>query len=94
MTKRATTQDKPLVMSDALTSNNADEAADPLSLSGAWPSQVQRTCRGVSRECHVVIEALQQVFDHDEEARAQQMTRRPASRTTRPANHGRASAVA
>ena len=26
------------------------------------------------QECHVVIEALQQVFDHDEEARAQQMS--------------------
>lgn len=72
--KRQAGQDKPLVMSDALTSNEADEA-----------SLIRCHCLAHGRrkfsdleevfpaECQVVIEALKQVFDHEEEARKQQM---------------------
>ena len=53
LTKREPERDKPLVMSDALSSNNAEEDdAHSLSLSGAWAAQVQRVGRGLSRgEC-------------------------------------------
>ena len=41
--------DKPLVMSDALSRNEADEdGADSLSLSGPWPAPVQRPGRRLS----------------------------------------------
>jgi hypothetical protein len=74
LTQRQAGQDKPLVMSDALASNAADEAGlirchclahgrrKFSDLEDVFPS-----------ECQVVIEALKQVFDHDEEARKQQM---------------------
>ena len=74
LTKRAADQGKPLVMSDALASNEADEA-----------SLIRCHCLAHGRrkfsdledvfpsECQVVIEALKHVFDHDEEARKQQM---------------------
>jgi len=73
--KRAADQDKPLVMSDALVSNEADEA-----------TLIRCHCLAHGRrkfseleeifpdECSVVIEALKQVFDHDEAARIQQMS--------------------
>jgi transposase len=65
---------KPIVMSDALAANTADEAAlirchclahgrrKFSELEEVWPE-----------ECAVVIEALKQVFDHEEEVRTQQM---------------------
>jgi transposase len=71
--------DKPLVMSDALSRNEADE--DGL---------IRCHCLAHGRrqfsdledvfptECQVVLEALKQVFDHDDEARAQQLS--PAQR--------------
>jgi transposase len=71
--------DKPVVMSDALSRNEADE--DGL---------IRCHCLAHGRrqfsdledvfptECQVVIEALKQVFDHDDEARAQQLS--PAQR--------------
>lgn len=72
--QRQAGHDKPLVMSDALASNEADEA-----------SLIRCHCLAPGRrkfsdleevfpaECQVVIEALKQVFDHDEEARKQHM---------------------
>jgi transposase len=74
LTHREADRGKPLVMSDALAANTADEAAlirchclahgrrKFSELEEIWPE-----------ECAVVIEALKQVFDHEEEARVQQM---------------------
>ncbi|MEE8292144.1 MAG: IS66 family transposase, partial [Candidatus Tectomicrobia bacterium] len=71
--------DKPLVMSDALSRNEADENG-----------LIRCHCLAHGRrqfsdledvfpvECQVVIDALKQVFDHDDEAREQQMS--PATR--------------
>src|SRR4029453_1104124 len=75
LTKREADRGKPLVMSDALASNTAEEGA-----------LIRRHCLAHGRrkfteleevfpdECTVVIEALKQVFDHEEEARVQQMS--------------------
>jgi transposase len=75
LTHREEDRDKPLVMSDALASNAADEAAlirchclahgrrKFTELEEAFPD-----------ECAVVTEALRQVFDHEEAARIQQMS--------------------
>ena len=75
LTRREAGRDKPLVMSDALASNTADEGA-----------RIRCHCLAHGRrkfteleevfpdECTVVIEALKQVFDHEEEARVQQMS--------------------
>jgi transposase len=74
LTRREADLDKPIVMSDALAANTADEAAlirchclahgrrKFSELEEVWPE-----------ECAVVIEALKQVFDHEEAARVQQM---------------------
>jgi transposase len=74
LTHREADRGKPIVMSDALAANTADEAAlirchclahgrrKCTELEEVWPE-----------ECTVVIEALKQVFDHEEEARVQQM---------------------
>jgi transposase len=75
LTQREAGRGKPLVMSDALASNTADEGAlirchclahgrrKFTELEEAFPD-----------ECAVVTEALRQVFDHEEEARIQQMS--------------------
>jgi len=75
LTKREAARDKPLVMSDALSSNAADET-----------TLIRCHCLAHGRrkfseledvfpdECQVVIESLKQVFDHDEEARVKQMS--------------------
>ena len=75
LTHREADRGKPLVMSDALASNTADEGAlirchclahgrrKFTELEEAFPD-----------ECAVVTEALRQVFDHEEEARRQQMS--------------------
>jgi transposase len=72
---RETGRGKPLVMSDALAANEADEGA-----------LIRCHCLAHGRrkfaeleevfpdECAVVIEALKQVFDHEEVARVQQMS--------------------
>jgi transposase len=75
LTHREADRGKPLVMSDALANNNtADEAA-----------LIRCHCLAHGRrkfteleevfpaECALVIEALKQVFDHEEEARVQHM---------------------
>jgi hypothetical protein len=75
LTHREADRGKPLVMSDALASNTADEDA-----------LIRCHCLAHGRrkfteleevfpdECMVVVEALRQVFEHDEEARMQQMS--------------------
>jgi hypothetical protein len=73
--QRQAERDKPLVMSDALSRNEADETTlirchclvhgrrQFSDLEDVFP-----------QECQVVIEALQQVFDHDEQARNEQLS--------------------
>jgi transposase len=75
LTKREANRGKPLVMSDALPSNDADET-----------TLIRCHCLAHGRrkfseledvfpaECQVVLESLKQVFDHDEEARLKQMS--------------------
>jgi transposase len=74
LTQREAGRDKPLVMSDALASNEADEAAlircHCLAHGRRKFSALEET---FPAECTVVIEALKQVFDHDEEARLQRL---------------------
>jgi transposase len=74
LTQREAGRDKPLVMSDALVSNEADEAAlircHCLAHGRRKFSELEET---FPAECTVVIAALKQVFDHEEEARRQQL---------------------
>jgi transposase len=75
LTKREATQEKPLVMSDALHSNDADETTlircHCLAHGRRKFSEIEDVFPG---ECQVVLESLKQVFDHDEEARVTQMS--------------------
>jgi hypothetical protein len=74
LTKRATDQGKPLVMSDALSSNEADETTLIRCHCLAHGRRKFSELEDVfPQECAVVIESLKQVFDHDEEARDKQM---------------------
>ena len=79
LTHREADRDKPLVMSDALAANTADEAAlircHCLAHGRRKFSELEEV---FPAECAVVIEALKQVFDHDEEARVQQLNARSA----------------
>jgi transposase len=74
LTQRDAGRDKPLVMSDALVSNEADEAAlircHCLAHGRRKFSELEET---FPAECTVVIEALKHVFDHEEAARLQQL---------------------
>ena len=74
LTHREADRGKPIVMSDALATNTADEAAlircHCLAHGRRKFSELEEV---FPEECAVVIEALTQVFDHDEEARVQQM---------------------
>jgi transposase len=75
LTSREADRSKPLVMSDALASNAADEGA---LIRCHWLAHGRRKFTELEEvfpdECAVVIEALRQVFDHEEEARVQQMS--------------------
>jgi transposase len=66
---------KPLVMSDALLSNEAEETA---LIRCHCLAHGRRQCSDredvFPQECQVVIDALKQVFDHDEQARDEQMS--------------------
>jgi hypothetical protein len=70
LTRREAGRDKPLVMSDALASNTADEGAlircHCLAHGRRKFSELEET---FPAECRVVIDALKHVFDHEEEAR-------------------------
>jgi hypothetical protein len=75
LTHREADRGKPLVMSDALASNAADEGAlircHCLAHGRRKFSELEEV---FPTECAVVIGALKQVFDHEEEARVQQMS--------------------
>jgi transposase len=75
LTQRDAGRDKPLVMSDALAANTADEAAlircHCLAHGRRKFSELEET---FPAECTVVMEAFKQVFEHDEAARFQQLT--------------------
>jgi transposase len=77
--QRQAGQALPLVMSDALTSNAADETAlircHCLAHGRRKFSDLEEV---FPQECQVVLAALKQVFDHEEEARDHQMS--PAQR--------------
>jgi rubredoxin len=85
LTHREADRGKPLVMSDALAANTAEEAAlircHCLAHGRRKFSELEEV---FPEECAVVIEALTQVFDHDEEARVQRMNATEPWRTTRP----------
>ena len=75
LTKREADRGKPLVMSDALTSNEADETTLIRCHCLAHGRRKFSDLEDVfPQECQVVIEALKQVFDHDEQARDEQMS--------------------
>jgi hypothetical protein len=67
--------DKPLVMSDALASNAADETAlircHCLAHGRRKFSELEDV---LPQECAVVLDVLQQVFDHEEATRVQQLS--------------------
>ena len=75
LTQRAIDQGPPLVMSDALASNKADETH---LIRCHCLAHGRRKFRELEEafpaECRVVLDALTQVFDHDEEARARQLS--------------------
>jgi transposase len=78
--------DKPLVMSDALSRNEADEDGLIRCHCLAHGRRQFSDLEDVfPKECQVVIEALKQVFDHDDEAREQQMS--PAKRLAYHQSH-------
>ena len=81
--QRQASLDKPLVMSDALSRHEAN--ADGLMRCHCL-AHGRRQCSDLEdvfpTECQVVIEALTQVFDHEDEARDQQMS--PTDRLTYP----------
>jgi hypothetical protein len=75
LTKREADRGKPLVMSDALPSNAADEATLIRCHCLAHGRRKFSELEDVfPQECRVVIEALKQVFDHDEHARNEQLS--------------------
>jgi transposase len=75
LTQREADRGKPLVMSDALISNAADEETLIRCHCLAHGRRKFSDLEDVfPQECAVVIESLKQVFDHDEEARAKQLS--------------------
>ena len=75
LTQRAADLDLPLVMSDALVSNEADETrlirCHCLAHGRRKFSELEEV---FPTECRVVLDTLAQVFDHDEEARKRQLS--------------------
>jgi transposase len=74
LTKREPQRDKPLVMSDALSSNNAEETAlirCPCLAHGR--RKLSELDEVFPTESAVVVNALKDVFDHEEYARTEQM---------------------
>lgn len=73
--KREAGRDKPLVMSDALVSNEADEAmlirCHCLAHGRRKFSELEEV---FPEECRVVLDALTQVFDHEDTAATQQLS--------------------
>lgn len=74
LNKRQADRDKPLVMSDALTSNEADEGRLIRCHCMAHGRRKFSELEDVfPQECQAVLDTIKQVFDHDEVARKQQM---------------------
>lgn len=75
LTKRAAAQGKPLVMSDALSNNEADETTlircHCLAHGRRKFSELEEV---FPAECTVVLDALTQVFDHEEAAQRHQLS--------------------
>jgi transposase len=75
LTKREPQREKPLVMSDALTSNNAEETqlirCHCLAHGRRKFSELEED---FPAESAVVVEALKAVYDHDEQAREERMS--------------------
>jgi transposase len=81
--QRAAARDKPLVMSDALSRNAVDETTViRCHCLAHGRRQFSDLADVFPRECQVVIATLSQVFDHDAEACAQQMS--PEARLAYP----------
>ena len=75
LTKREADRGIPLVMSDALASNEADEQALIRCHCLAHGRRKFSELEDVfPQECAVVLDVLTQVFDHNEEARTQQLS--------------------
>src|SRR4029453_19251189 len=75
LTHREAERGKPLVMSDALASNTADEGAlIRCHCLAHGRRKFTELAEVVPAECALVIDALRQVFDHEEEARVQHMS--------------------
>lgn len=75
LTQRAADQGKPLVMSDALAANEADEGTLIRCHCLAHGRRQFSDLEDVfPQECQVVIDALKQVFDHDDQARDEHMS--------------------
>lgn len=75
LTQREADRGKPLVMSEALTSNDADETTLIRCHCLAHGRRTFSELEDVfPQECTVVLESLKQVFDHDDEARVKQMS--------------------
>jgi hypothetical protein len=74
--QRQADRDKPLVMSDALSHNAADDETMLIRCHclAHGRRQFSELADVFPQECQVVIEALQQVFDHDEQARDEQLS--------------------
>jgi transposase len=74
LTHREAGRGKPIVMSDALAANTVEEAAlIRCHCLAHGRRKFSELAEVFPEECAVVIEALKQVFDHDETARGQQM---------------------
>jgi transposase len=75
LAQRAADQPKPLVMSDALASNDAEEQALIRCHCLAHGRRKFSELADVfPQECAVVLDVLRQVFDHDETTRVQQLS--------------------
>jgi transposase len=75
LSKREVQRDKPLVMSDALASNAADEQRLIRCHCLAHGQRKFRELEEVfPQECDVVTHALKQVFEHEEDVRARQLS--------------------
>ena len=73
--QRQASVDKPLVMSDALSRHEAEEDGLIRCHCLAHGRRQFSDLEDVfPKECQVVIEALKQVFDHEDEARDQQLS--------------------
>ncbi len=75
LTKREPGRDKPLVMSDALSSNNAEEASlIRCHCLAHGRRKFTEIAEAFPTDSAVVVNALKLVYEHDEEARRQQLS--------------------